>query len=116
MSAELPRSPANYVARLRNSPRLPHASEKHGYRPQVGSKTATALNAENAENAENSVNQGKGKRQRRQILTAAGNGPFRAATARERNAENGDRLGNGKQRTARGPHAKPQRRRGAVGK
>ena len=33
MSPELPRSPANDVARPRNSPCPPHASEKHGYRP-----------------------------------------------------------------------------------
>jgi len=35
VSPELPRSPANDVARPRNSPRSPQGSEKHGYRPQV---------------------------------------------------------------------------------
>ncbi len=52
-----------------------------------------ALTAEDAENAENGG----------YWVTANGNGPFQAATARERNAENGDRLSNGKRQTANGP-------------
>ena len=47
--------------------------------------TATALNAEYAENAENGG----------YWVTANGNSPFQAATARERNAENSVNLGKG---------------------